>query len=152
MTEYPFTQVQGLAHIEQRVTLAEEAVDTTGFRQVIHQLRRQLRGQRGSSTDPLEGGFQGLGGPIGTPGTPQLGEHLRVRQRAMARRTLQFVAGDQGVEVMTRIRGIELARQADRARERRSEDMPSTAEFGAQETVIEAGVMGHETAAREPRP
>ncbi len=70
----------------------------------------------------------------------------------MARCTLQSVAGDQGVEVMPRLRGVELARQADRARERRGEDLPSAAELGAQESVIEADVMGHETPPCETRP
>ena len=70
----------------------------------------------------------------------------------MPRRTPQSVAGDQGVEVMPHIRGVELARQAYGARERRGEDLPGTAELGAQKTVIESDVVGHETTASEPRP
>ena len=151
MREHPLAQVEGLADVEQRVALADEAVDAAGLRQVVHEIGRQVRGQRRTPPDTIERRVQRLGGPLAAQRTPKLRQHLRVGQGAVPRGALESVPGDDRVEVVARLLRVEVARQAHRAGKRRRERPPEPPQFGAHETVVEAGVVGDEAPTGEPR-
>ena len=148
--EYAFAEIHGLAHVEQCVALAVEAIDARGLGQFVGERRRQLRRQHGAARHVLEGAFDLRGRPARTQTAPELPQRHCVRQRAMARGARQVVIGDQRVEIVPRELRIEAPRQLHRAREARVEGAPEARELPPHEAVVEARVVRDEQAPLEP--
>ena len=147
--QHAFAQVVGLADIDQRARLAEEPVHARRLGQLVHELGRNLRGQRRSARDRFERRVESLRGPLCPHRAPELRQHLGIRQRPVPRRAGQPVPRDHGIQVVASPVGIEMPGQTHGAGHGRGVGAPCTTHLGTQEAVVETDVVGDETPSRE---
>src|SRR6185503_6506179 len=77
----------------------------------------------------------------------ELPHRLRVAERAVARRAADAVPLDEAIEAVAPVLRVEAPRELDRAERARVKAQPGALEFVAQESVVEARVVGDEHAA-----
>ena len=137
-------QIDALADVERGVALIEEEIDARGIRDGIEHICANARGQRGQSGQRGDVFGKHCFAERACHLENKLAGGLRIAHGAVARTAAKLVTGDKGVEVVARLLGVEPPGKLDRAEHRAPERKPRTLEGIAQETVVEAGVVGHE--------
>ena len=148
--QHAAAQVDALADVEQRVTLAVEQVHAGRLRQLFGQVRIELWRQPGRLDQFLNGRIHLLRIPVLPPQEQQVGQHPRVAERPVTGAAGQAVPFHHGVQPVAAQRRVHAPRQPDRAQHRRAQPQAGAAELVAQEAVVEARVVRDEQAPLEP--
>ncbi len=89
-------------------------------------------------------GGEGVLGQLPAERDPEVADDLRIAERAVTRAACEPVARHHGVEIVPQLLWKKAPRELHGAQHRRAEGQVGATEFRAQESVIEAGVVGNE--------
>ena len=152
VAHHPRTQADALADVDGQFVLAVEEIHAGAFGQALEHALGQPHRPAGGLHGLGDGEAEHLGRKFVGHDAGKLEQRLGVAHRPVAGRAGEVVAGDQRVQPVAVVLGVERAGQLDGAQHRGVEALADARELVLDEAVVEARVVGHEHAVGEQRP